>query len=87
MVCGNFILPESCKPCLFSRLFQFAQLILPYHTLGVVGVGDGGSPRHGGDQLIEPVVGVGHHGGIVDVQLGQQVAVSVVGVAAGGDGA
>ena len=56
-------------------------------TLSVVGVGDGGSPRYGGNELVEPVVGVGHHGGVVDVQLGQQVAVSVVGVAAGGDGA
>ena len=31
MVCGNFILPEICKPCLFFYLFHFAQLILPYH--------------------------------------------------------
>ena len=30
MVCGNFILPEFCKPCLFLYLFQFAQLIVPY---------------------------------------------------------
>ena len=33
MVCGNFILPEFCKPCLFLYLFQFAQLILPYPYL------------------------------------------------------
>ena len=30
MVCGNFILPEICKPCLFLCLFQFAQLIVHY---------------------------------------------------------
>ena len=30
MVCGNFILPEACKPCLFLSSIQFAQLILPY---------------------------------------------------------
>ena len=30
MVCGNFILPEFCKPCLFLCLFLFAQLIVPY---------------------------------------------------------
>ena len=30
MVCGNFILPEACKPCLFLSAIQFAQLILPY---------------------------------------------------------
>ena len=30
MVCGNFILPELCKPCLFLCRFQFAQLIVPY---------------------------------------------------------
>ena len=29
MVCGNFILPEFCKPCLFLCIF-FAQLIVPY---------------------------------------------------------
>ena len=28
MVCGNFILPEACKPCLFLSYFQFAQLKL-----------------------------------------------------------
>ena len=30
MVCRNFILPETCKPCLFLSTFQFAKLILPY---------------------------------------------------------
>ena len=30
MVCGNFILPEFCKPCLFLCPIQFAQLIVPY---------------------------------------------------------
>ena len=30
MVCGNFILPELCKPCLFLCSIQFAQLILHY---------------------------------------------------------
>ena len=30
MVCGNFILPEVCKPCLFLSSIQFAQLILHY---------------------------------------------------------
>ena len=29
MVCRNFILPETCKPCLFLSAFQFAKLILP----------------------------------------------------------
>ena len=33
MVCGNFILPEACKPCLFLSSIQFAQLILPYPAL------------------------------------------------------
>ena len=32
MVCRNFILPETCKPCLFLSTFQFAKLILPYHS-------------------------------------------------------
>jgi hypothetical protein len=30
MVCGNFILTEICKPCLFLSLFEFAQLSIPY---------------------------------------------------------
>jgi len=30
MVCRDFILTESCKPCPFLWLLQFAQLILPY---------------------------------------------------------
>lgn len=30
MVCGYFIIPECCKPCLFLSIFQFAQLIIPY---------------------------------------------------------
>ena len=30
MVCGNFILPEICKLCLFLCSIQFAQLIVPY---------------------------------------------------------
>ena len=30
MVCGNFILPEFCKPCLFLFPIQFAQLIVLY---------------------------------------------------------
>ena len=34
MVCRYFILPEFCKPCLFSCLFHFAQLIVPYHLYG-----------------------------------------------------
>ena len=33
MVCGNFILPEFCKPCLFLCLFLFAQFIVPYLLL------------------------------------------------------
>ncbi|MGL0866352.1 hypothetical protein ACSTB5_11885, partial [Faecalibacterium duncaniae] len=33
MVCGNFILPEFCKPCLFLCLFLFAQLIVPYQQM------------------------------------------------------
>ncbi|MGL0866513.1 hypothetical protein ACSTB5_12760, partial [Faecalibacterium duncaniae] len=33
MVCGNFILPEFCKPCLFLCLFLFAQLIVPYQSI------------------------------------------------------
>jgi len=36
MVCRYFILPEGCKPC----LFLFAQLIVPYRT-----VGRGGNPK------------------------------------------
>ena len=32
MVCRNFILPEFCKPCLLLSSFQFAKLIVPYHT-------------------------------------------------------
>ena len=31
MVCGYFILPEICKPCLYFIFFQFAQFIVPYH--------------------------------------------------------
>ena len=30
MVCRNFILPETCKPCLFLSTFQFAKIIVPY---------------------------------------------------------
>ena len=30
---SNFILPETGKPCLLFCLFQFAQLIVPYHIL------------------------------------------------------
>ena len=31
-LCGNFILPEICKPCLLLFGFQFAQLIVPYRS-------------------------------------------------------
>ena len=30
MVCANFILPDTCKSCLFLFSIQFAQFILPY---------------------------------------------------------
>ena len=33
MVCANFILPDSCKPCLFLSSIQFAQFIVPYLCL------------------------------------------------------
>ena len=29
-LCGNFILPETGKPCLLFCLLQFAQFIVPY---------------------------------------------------------
>ena len=34
MVCRDFILPEFCKPCLLLYTFQFAKLIVPYHSEG-----------------------------------------------------
>ena len=32
MVCRDFILPETCKPCLVLSFFQFAKIIVPYRA-------------------------------------------------------
>ena len=50
------------------------------NTLCVVGVGNCAFAHYGGNKLIKPVIRMGNSGGVVHIQLRQQIAVVIVGV-------